>query len=47
VTGYWSHRKKLIEILQFLAGMGAASKYWEDDASAARLVAGAVENDHA
>jgi adenine-specific DNA methylase len=47
VTGYWSHRKKLIEILQFLAGMGAASPYWEDDASAARLVAGAVENDHA
>lgn len=47
VTGYWSHRKKLIEILQFLAGMGAASDYWEDDAPAARLVAGAVENDHA
>jgi len=47
VTGYWSHRKKLIEILRFLAGMGAASAYWEDDAPAARLVAGAVENDHA
>jgi adenine-specific DNA methylase len=46
VEGYWSHRKKLIEILEYLAAMGRASEYWEDDAKAARLVAGAVENDH-
>ena len=46
VEGYWSHRKKLIEILDYLAAMGRASEYWEDDAKAARLVAGAVENDH-
>jgi hypothetical protein len=46
VEGYWSHRKKLIEILEYLAAMGRASEYWEEDAKAARLVAGAVENDH-
>ncbi len=46
VNGYWSHRKKLIEILDYLAAMGRASAYWEEDAQAARLVAGAVEHDH-
>ena len=46
VNGYWSHRKKLIEILDYLAAMGRASAYWAEDAEAARLVAGAVENDH-
>ena len=46
VNGYWSHRKKLIEILDYLSAMGRASAYWAEDAKAARLVAGAVENDH-
>ena len=46
VEGYWSHRKKLIEILDYLAAMGRASAYWEEDSKAARLVAGAVEHDH-
>jgi adenine-specific DNA methylase len=44
---YWGNRKKLIEILKYLASMESVSEHWEEDAKAARLVAGAVENDHA
>ncbi len=44
---YWGNRKKLIEILGYLASMESVSEHWEEDAKAARLVAGAVENDHA
>ena len=44
---YWGNRKKLIEILSYLASMESVSEHWEQDAKAARLVAGAVENDHA
>jgi hypothetical protein len=44
---YWGNRKKLIEILRYLATMESVAEHWEEDAKAARLVAGAVENDHA
>jgi adenine-specific DNA methylase len=44
---YWGNRKKLIEILRYLASMETVAEHWEEDAKAARLVAGAVENDHA
>jgi len=44
---YWGNRKKLIEILNYLASMESVAEHWEEDAKAARLVAGAVENDHA
>ncbi|MBB4070573.1 adenine-specific DNA methylase [Salinibacter ruber] len=44
---YWGNRKKLIEILSYLASMESVSEHWEEDAKAARLVAGSVENDHA
>ncbi|MCS4198240.1 anti-phage-associated DUF1156 domain-containing protein [Salinibacter ruber] len=44
---YWGNRKKLIEILGYLASMESVAEHWEEDAKAARLVAGAVENDHA
>jgi adenine-specific DNA methylase len=44
---YWGNRKKLIEILRYLASMETVDEHWVDDAKAARLVAGAVENDHA
>lgn len=47
VSGYWSQRKKLLEILRYLAAMGTASDTWTADSDAARLVAGAVENDTA
>ena len=44
---YWGNRKKLIEILRYLGSMESVAEHWTDDAKAARLVAGAVENDHA
>jgi adenine-specific DNA methylase len=44
---YWSQRKNLIEILNYLAGMENKCDFWSNCGKAARLVAGAVENDHA
>ncbi len=45
VPGYWNQRKNLIEILRYLSTMGIKIAHWQADADAARLVAGAVEND--
>ena len=42
---YWDQRKTLVAILKYLASMRA--ERWETDASAARILAGAVENDRA
>ena len=41
---YWNRRDALITVLRYLAGM--ESYHWRQDAAAARLVGGAVENDH-
>ncbi|MCY4014264.1 MAG: DUF1156 domain-containing protein [Gammaproteobacteria bacterium] len=41
---YWNSREPLITILRYLAATEASN--WRDDATAARIVAGAVENDH-
>jgi putative DNA methylase len=46
VKDYWSQRKSLIEILRYLSTMGYTMYYWKDDANAARLLTGALENDH-
>lgn len=45
---YWSQRKYIIEILRYLARLGLNSNMpqWKEDAHAARLLAGALENDH-
>lgn len=43
---YWNQRKKLIVVLNYLATMAIKSENWRQDGEAARLVAGAVENDH-
>lgn len=45
---YWSQRKTIIDILNYLASMGQNKNMpqWREDANAARLLAGAVENDH-
>lgn len=43
---YWNQRKALIVVLQYLAAMSKKSEHWQQDGEAARLVAGAVENDH-
>ena len=41
---YWPQREALAAVLRYLAALDAA--HWREDAAAARLVAGAVENDH-
>jgi len=46
VKSYWESRKTLLEILKYIASVGSHSEYWQKDAAAAQLVAGAVENDH-
>jgi putative DNA methylase len=43
---YWNQRKRLIVVLNYLATMGIKLENWRQDGEAARLVAGAVENDH-
>jgi putative DNA methylase len=44
IDGYWDHRKTLIEILHYLEMLKMPQ--WENDSNAARLLAGALENDH-
>ena len=46
VQNYWNQRKTLIEILRYLAKMGIKIEHWRADANAARLLAGALENDN-
>lgn len=46
VQNYWNQRKTLIEILRYLAKMGIKVEHWRTDANAARLLAGALENDN-
>ena len=41
---YWPRKESLALVLRYLAAV--AIDHWREDASAARLVAGAVENDH-
>ena len=41
---YWRQREALAAILRYLAAIDV--DHWREDATAARLVAGAVENDH-
>ena len=41
---YWSRKEALAAVLRYLATVDI--DHWRDDAAAARLVAGAVENDH-
>lgn len=43
---YWNQRKTLIEILKYLSRMGIRVSHWKEDAEAAQLLAGALENDY-
>lgn len=45
---YWSTKTRLIEILEYLGRLGHVSTmpHWAKDAKAARLLAGAIRNDH-
>jgi putative DNA methylase len=44
---YWPQRKTLIEVLKFLTRLEHSIPAWKSDGASARLLAGAVENDHA
>jgi adenine-specific DNA methylase len=48
LPNYWDRRKDIIGILQYLASIGISDTMpqWQEDAKAARLLAGAVEQDH-
>ncbi len=47
VPDYWSQRQTLIEIFQYLETMSIKLPHWQKDSSAASLLKGALENDHA
>ena len=44
LADYWPRRESLVTVLRYFAGIEI--EHWRDDATAARVVAGAVENDH-
>ena len=44
LPNYWPHREALTTVLHYLAAL--ETDHWRQDAQAARLVAGTVENDH-
>ena len=44
LADYWPRRESLVAVLRYLAGVEI--DHWREDAAAARVVAGAVENDH-
>jgi len=46
VQDYLPQRKHLLEVLRYLATMGPKLPHWQEDAKAAQLLAGAVENDN-
>jgi adenine-specific DNA methylase len=45
---YWNRRHEIIALLRYLANISMSSnmEHWKKEAEAARLLAGAVENDH-
>ena len=45
---YWNERQTVVKLLNYLASLGQNKNmtHWKDDADAARILAGAVENDH-
>jgi hypothetical protein len=48
VRDYWGNREKAICILEYPARLGRISgmDHWQKESDAARLLAGAVRNDH-
>jgi putative DNA methylase len=44
---YWGDRKTILALLAYLARLGVTLGQWQDDAASAKVLAGAVENDHA
>jgi len=46
IIDYWNQRRLIIEILKYLGTMEYKIPHWQQDAKAAMLLAGAVENDN-
>lgn len=46
VKDYWTQRRILIEISRYLSALSYTLPDWKKDAEAARLLTGALENDH-
>ncbi len=48
LADYWNAREKIIHLLDYLARIDrvAGMRHWNKDSEAARLLAGAVRNDH-
>lgn len=46
VKEYWQNRQKLISITRYIQNLGSRISHWQNDAKAANLLAGALENDH-
>lgn len=44
IADYWPQRENILVLLRYLARLPIP--HWQADAAAARLLAGAVENDH-
>jgi len=47
LPNYWGDRKTILALLAYLGRMGVTLDHWLDDAASAKVLAGAVENDHA
>ncbi|MBX3728541.1 MAG: DUF1156 domain-containing protein [Candidatus Sumerlaeia bacterium] len=44
---YWGDRKTILALLTYLGRLNVTLGHWSDDAASAKVLAGAVENDHA
>ncbi|MFO0452745.1 MAG: hypothetical protein ACK52I_29505 [Pseudomonadota bacterium] len=46
VSDYWSQKKLIVQILDYLCSMRLKLTHWKEDGDLARLLKGAIENDH-
>ena len=44
IADYWAQRENIVDLALYLSGL--STPHWTRDAAAARLLAGAVDNDH-
>lgn len=47
VPEYWTRRKAIIELLEYFSRLALNNKQWSSDSQNAKLLAGAIQNDHA
>jgi putative DNA methylase len=46
IKDYWQNRQRLIALARYIQNLGSRIEHWKDDAKAANLLAGSLENDH-